>query len=191
MANCEVEKKHGEPSQRRIQSICVFGGSNLGIDHEFMKAANELGHVLAARKIHIVYGGGIQGLRGSVAMTACIKGSKVLGIRLPESIDRNSFNFSIGNELKASSLPERQGYMFSSADAFIALPGGLETLDGISSIAYWAKLNLHKKPLGLLNTNGFYDGLLSFLDNAVKQEFITPEIRRTIFSASTVDQLMD
>ena len=82
-------------------------------------------------------------------------------------------------------------YMFYNIETFIALPGGLETLDGISSITYWAKLNFHKKPLALLNVNGFYDGSLSFLDHAVEKKFLPQATHYTIMSASTVNQLID
>ena len=83
------------------------------------------------------------------------------------------------------------GWILYNAEAFVALPGGLEALDAIFSITYWAKLNFHQKSLGLLNVNGFYDGLLSFLDHAVEQGFIPQTIRRAIISASTADKLID
>src|SRR5262249_19122095 len=124
MANCKVEEESGEPPKHRFKSICVFGGSNLGKNEVFVTAANELGKVLAARKIHIVYEGGIHGLTGCVAITACVRGSKILGICLKESVDKDISYYSIGNEVKVSSLPECMGYMFYSAEAFIALPGG-------------------------------------------------------------------
>ena len=99
--------------------------------------------------------------------------------------------YSIGNELRVSSMPERMGCMLYNADAFIALPGGLEILEGISSIAYWAKLNFHQKLLGLLNVNSFYNDLLLFLDHAMEHGFIPRVARCAIMSVSTADQLID
>ena len=187
----ESNKKKEErktPLKCRFHSICIFGEPDVGKEGEFVAAAKELGKVVAARKIHFVYGGGIQGLRGSAALSACRKGSQILSVRIKE-LDRHIF--TVGYDLQVSSIPERMGYMFYNAEAFIALPGGLETLDGISSIAYWTKLNFHQKPLGLLNVNGFYDGLLSFLDHAVEKGFLPQATRHTIVSASTADRLMD
>ena len=188
MSEKKKEKEVENPSKRRFKSICVFSDIETGKNGEFVTVASDLGNALAARKINLVYAGGIQGLRGSTAISASIKGSKVLAVVVKELDEKV---YSIGNELRVSSMPERMGCMLYNADAFIALPGGLETLEGISSIAYWAKLNFHQKPLGLLNVKGFYDGLLLFLDHAVEQGFIPGVARRAIISAPTVDQLID
>ena len=181
-------KRSGITRKCRFSSICIFGETDSRKNGEFIPAAQELGCALAAREIKFVYGGGIQGLRGSMAISATMNGSKGLCIRVKEL---ENHIFSLGQDLEVSSLAERTGRMFYCAEAFIALPGGLETLDGISSIAYWAKLNFHKKPLGLLNVNGFYDKLLSFLDHAVETGFIPQATRHSIISASTADQLID
>ena len=183
--NEEKEKKR--TPKHKFNSICVFGESEVGKEREFIAAASEVGNVLAAKKINFIYGGGVQGLRGSAAIHASMNGSRILSVRVKE-LDRHIF--TIGHDFQVSSLPERMGYMFYNAEAFIALPGGLETLDGISSIAYWAKLNFHKKPLGLLNVNGFYDGLLTFLDHAVEKGFLPQATRRTIVSSSNAERLI-
>ena len=182
------EKKESETPKCRLNAVCVFGESDFGKTGEFLSASSELGSALAARKINFVYGGGVRSLRGNAAVLACSKGSKILSVTVKEL--QGQF-FTFGDVLSVSSLPERMGCMFYIAQAFIALPGGLETLDGISSIAYWAKLNFHKKPLGLLNVNGFYDSLLMFLDLAVEKGFITQATRNTIMAAPTADQLID
>ena len=191
MSKRREEKESEEKARRRFTSICVLGGSNLGKDREFITTASYLGKILAARKINLVYGGGMHGLKGCVAASAFVGGSKVLGVVLKDLPNKNDTQYTFGSELRVTSLPERNGYMFNNAEAFIALPGGLETLEGISNIAFWAKLNLHRKPLGLLNINGFYDSLLSFLDHAVEHDLIPQATRSLIFSASTADQLMD
>ena len=184
----ESKRVKSETLKCRMKSICIFGESDFCKSEEFLAASKELGVALAARKINFIYGGGVQGLRGSAAISAVTKGSEVLSVTVKELQGQL---FSLGQELRVSTLHERMGYMLYTAEAFIALPGGLETLDGISSIAYWAKLNFHKKPLGLLNVNGFYDSLLMFLDLAVEKGFITQATRNTIMAAPTADQLID
>ena len=158
-----------ESSNRKFKIICVFGGTNFGKGKEYLKAAVELGKTLAARKINLVYGGGSLGLRGSVAVTATVAGSSVLGIMLkPLAANRDIIGMTIGNEFQVMSIHERMRYMLLNADAFVALPGGFETFEEIFNNVSWTHFNMHKKPLDLLNVNGFYDGLLSFLDHAVE-----------------------
>ena len=157
----------------------------------YNKAASNLGVVLAARNINLVYGGGSLGLLGSVAIAASLGGSKVLGVILKPLAAKRINGMPLGSELQVTSMHEKIGNMLKNADALIALPGGLGTLEEIFNVASWAELNLHQKPLGLLNVNGFYDGLLSFLDHAVEQEFIKPAARRILVSAPTAEQLID
>ena len=182
-----TSKKDPGPSTRKFKSICLFGGSSLGKDVAFKQAADELGKTLAALKINLVYGGGIQGLTGFAAGVAAIRGSKVLSIVLKQFAGQ----FTLGTELRVTSMHERLGYMFENAEAFIAVPGGLGTLEQVSNIISWANLKLHNKPIALLNINGFYDGLLYFLDKAVEQGFIPQASRRAILSSLTVSQLID
>jgi hypothetical protein len=170
------------PSSYHIKNICVFGGSSPGKEIAFLEAANHLGQVLAEKKIHLVYGGGSLGLIG---------GSQVLGV-VPEALTKGDIiGRTIGEELQVSTMFDRMNTMFKHADAFIALPGGLGTLEEIFHISSWAQLHIHHKPIGLLNVNGFYDNLLSFLDQAVEQEFLTSSARQIIISAATAEQLID
>lgn len=177
------------PSVRHFKTICVFCGASKGKDKEFLRAANNLGHVLSARNINLVYGGGSLGLMGSVASSAYLGGSKVLGV-LPKALARGT-GMTIGSELQVATMPERMSNMCYNADAFIALPGGLGTLEEIFQVSSWAQLNIHHKPIGLLNVNGFFDSLLSFLDHAVEQELLSPLARRILLSAPTADELID
>ena len=187
----EVKKESEGTSRCRFKTICVFGGSNLGKDREFIKAASELGVVLAARKINLVYGGGSLGLKRCVASSALVGGSKVMGIVLKQLATKNILSHTLGNELRVSSMHEKMGSILYNADAFIALPGGLGTLEEVFNIVSWAHLNIHKKPLGLLNVNGFYDGLMSFLEYAVEQELISQANLCILMSGSNADQLID
>lgn len=180
-----------ETSARRFTKICVFCGSNPGNTEEFTKVAENLGKVLAERNIHLVYGGGNRGLMGSVAKAAHNKGSRVLGIIPKPLAIENIVGKTVGDELQVSSMHERMAQMLRHADAFIALPGGFGTLEEIFQIVSWAQLQIHQKPIGLLNVNGFYDGLISFLDYAAGTQFIPLLARRILISAPTVDQLID
>ena len=116
-----------------MYTVCVFGGSELGKDESFRRAAYDLGKALATRKIDLVYGGGIRGLKGSVASTAITGGCKVLGVSVK---GENSSNFTLGTELKVTTSHECLGYMMQNSDAFIALPDGLGTLEEIFSILF-------------------------------------------------------
>ncbi|KAL3570882.1 hypothetical protein D5086_028131 [Populus alba] len=177
-------------SSHHIKNICVFGGSSPGKEKEFLESANHLGQVPAERKIHLVYGGGSLGLMGGVSMAAFLGGSQVLGVVPKALANGDIIGKIIGEELQVPTMSDRLNTMFNHADAFIALPGGLGTLEEIFHISSWAQLHIHHKPIGLLNVNGFYDKLLSFLDQAVEQEFLTSSARQIIISAATAEQLI-
>jgi len=177
-------------SSHQIRNICVFGGSSPGKEKEFLESANHLGQVLAERKIHLVYEGGSLGLMGGVSIAAFLGGSQVLGVVPTALAKEDLFGKTIGEELQVSTMSDRLNTMFKYTDAFIALPGGLGTLE-IFHISSWAQLHIHHKPIGLLNVNGFYDKLLSFLDQAVEQKFLTSSARQIIISAATAEQLID
>jgi len=114
-----------------------------------------------------------------------------LGV-VPKALAKGDFiGKTIGEELQVSTMSDRMNAMFNHADTFIALPGGLSTLEEIFQISSWAQLHIHYKPIGLLNVNGFYDNLLSFLDQAMEQEFLTSSARQIIISDATAKQLID
>jgi len=171
-----------------IKRICVIGGIENEENTKFISAANNLGRVIAAKKIALIYGGGIRGLQGWVAASAIKKGSKVLGITLD---DGNKSNITYGNEIKVPTKFDRLGAMFLNADAFIALPGGMETLEQIMAIIFWADKVTPKKPIGFLNVNGFYDHFLYFLDQAVEQKFMPHSMRNIIVSAPSAILLFE
>ncbi|KAL5732494.1 hypothetical protein ACOSQ2_032186 [Xanthoceras sorbifolium] len=159
---------------RRFTNICVFCGSSSGKNREFEEAADQLGRVLAEKKIHLIYGG-----------------SQVLGV-IPKALSVGGITGNtIGEVQIVSDMHERKAEMFSHADAFIALLGGFGTLEELFEVTSWAQLKIHQKPIGLLNICGFYDGLLSFLDHAVENQFISPLARRIIVTASNVHQLIE
>jgi uncharacterized protein (TIGR00730 family) len=160
-------------SSHHIKNICVFDGSSPEKEIEFLESTNHLGQVLAERKIHLVYGGGSLGLMGGLSIAVFLGGSQVLRV-VPKSLAKGDIiGKIIGEELQVSIMSDRMNAMFNHVDAFIALPGSLGTLEEIFHISSWAQLYIHHKPIGLLNVNGFYDKLWSFLDHAVEQEFLT------------------
>jgi len=175
----------------KIKNICVFDGSSPGKEKEFLESANHLGRVLAERKIHLVYGGGSLGLMGGVSIAAFLGGNQVLEV-IPKALAEGYIiGKTVGEELQVFVMSERLSVMFNHADVFIALPGGLGTLEEIFHISSWAQLNIHQKPIGLLNVNGFYNTLLSFLDHVVEQQFLTFSARQILIFAATAEQLID
>ena len=178
-------------SSRKFTNICVFCGSSSGKDEGFEEAATNLGKVLAEKRIHLVYGGGNLGLMGCVSKAAHEGGSQVLGI-IPKALATcDIIGDTVGEVKIVSSMHERKAEMLDNADAFIVLPGGLGTLEELFEVTSWAQLKIHQKPIGLLNVNGFYDGLLSFLDYSVEKGFISPLARRILVTASTAHQLIE
>jgi uncharacterized protein (TIGR00730 family) len=178
-------------SSHHIRNICVFGGSSPRKENKFLESANHLGQVLAEREIHLVYEGGNLGLMGGVSIAAFLGGNQVLGV-VPKAFAKGDIiGKTIGEELQVSTMFDRMNAVFNHADAFIAFPGGLGTLEEIFHISSSAQLHIHHKPIGLLNVNGFYDNLLSFLDQVVEHEFLTSLARQIIISAATAEQLID
>ena len=177
-------------SSHHKRNICVFGGSSLGKEIEFFESANHLGQVLAARKIHLVYGeDNLRLMGGSIAIF--LGGNQVLRV-VPKALAKGDIiGKTIGEELQVSTMSDRLNAMFNHVDAFIALPSGLGTLKEIFHISSWAELHIHHKPIGLFNVNGFYDNLLSFFDQVVEPKFLTSSARQIIISTTTAEQLID
>ncbi|KAL6514294.1 hypothetical protein OROMI_034306 [Orobanche minor] len=148
-----------------LHSVCVFAGAAPGRNPNFLSAANHLGVVLAANKINVVYGGGSASLMGRVATSAFLGEVKVLGVIPRQLGELPVVGPIVGDELRVSNIQDRMISMLHNADAFIALPGGFGTLDELFQVVSWAQLNIHRKPIGLLNVDGFYDGLLAFTDS--------------------------
>jgi uncharacterized protein (TIGR00730 family) len=137
-------------SSHHIRNICVFGGSSPGKEKEFLESANHLGQVLAERKIHLVYGEGNLGLMRGVLIAVFLGGSQVLEV-VPKALAKGDIiGKTIEEELHVSTMSDRMNAMFNHADAFIALPGGLGTLEEIFHISSWAQLHIHHKLIGLL-----------------------------------------
>jgi hypothetical protein len=169
----------------------VFAGSSSGTRLEYRSAALELGHLLAARGIGLVYGGAHVGLMGAVADAVLARAGHVTGV-IPRALVEKEVAHSGLTELRiVTSMHERKALMADLADAFIALPGGWGTLDEFFEILTWAQLGLHRKPCGLLNLDGYYGGLLSFLEHAYDEGFVRREYRAMIAVSESPATLLD
>ena len=166
-----------------MKRICVFAGSNSGASPEYLVAAAELGRTLAVRQLGLVYGGARVGLMGALADAALGGGAHVIGV-MPEALVAKEVAHRGLSELRVvSSMHERKAMMADLADGFVALPGGLGTLEEFFEVLTWAQLGLHGKPCGLLDIDGYFDGLLKFLDHSVGEGFVKAEHRRMILTA--------
>ncbi|KAL6559617.1 hypothetical protein OROGR_004734 [Orobanche gracilis] len=163
-------------SAKKFNSICIFGGASYGNEACFTEAAHNLGRTLGEKCIHVVYGGGSLGLMGRAAASTYMEGVKVLGI-IPKPLDESKITgATIGDEFRAVNMQDRITHMTNNADAFITLPGGFGTLEELFHVVTRAQLNVHKKPIGLLN---------GFISERAKQIIVvatTPEdlIRKLI-----------
>jgi uncharacterized protein (TIGR00730 family) len=160
-----------------IHRICVFCGSNAGHDPTYLEAARGLGQLFAREGIALVYGGGSVGLMGELADSVLAAGGEVIGV-IPHALWAREVGHRGLTDLRiVETMHERKAMMADLADAFIALPGGLGTLEEIFEIWTWAQLGLHTKPLGFLDVNGFYAPLMQFLDRAARERFLREEHR--------------
>lgn len=160
-----------------IQQVCVFAGSAVGKRDEFAAAARSLGRVMAERKLALVYGGGSVGLMGVLADAVLEGGGHVIGI-IPEALAAREVAHKGASELHVvPSMHVRKAQMVEQSDGFLALPGGLGTLEEICEALTWAQLGIHYKPCGLLNAEGYFDPLIEMLDRAVEMGFVRQKNR--------------
>ncbi|KAF3785768.1 Cytokinin riboside 5'-monophosphate phosphoribohydrolase [Nymphaea thermarum] len=178
-------------NQSRFKRICVFCGTSSGKKASYQEAAAELGKEMVERGIDLVYGGGSLGLMGLVSRVVHDGGRHVLGV-IPKALMPTEICGETVGELRVvTNLHERKAEMARQADAFIALPGGYGTLEELIEVICWAQLGIHTKPVGLLNVDGYYSCLLSFIDKALLGEgFISEAARRIIVSATTANELV-
>jgi uncharacterized protein (TIGR00730 family) len=155
------------------RSVCVFCGSRHGNDPAFTAAAQNLGKAIGERGWQLVYGGGNVGLMGEVANATIAAGGRVIGV-IPESLKKLEVGHLGLHELHVvPTMHVRKQMMAERADLFIALPGGIGTLEELFEVWTWRQLGYHDQPIGLLNVNGYYDHLLRFMDHSVEQGFLT------------------
>ncbi|KAL9228052.1 hypothetical protein vseg_003670 [Gypsophila vaccaria] len=176
--------------QSRFKRICVFCGSSQGKKSSYQEAATELGKELVSRNIDLVYGGGSIGLMGLVSQAVHSGGRHVIGVIPKTLMPREITGETVGEVKAVADMHQRKAEMARHSDAFIALPGGYGTLEELLEVITWAQLGIHDKPVGLLNVDGYYNSLLSFIDQAVEEGFVSPSARRIILSAPTAGELV-
>jgi uncharacterized protein (TIGR00730 family) len=173
-----------------LRSICVFCGASPGATPIYQEAAEALGRHLAENGIQLVYGGGAVGLMGMVANAALAAGGEVIGI-IPQSLKDAEVGHSGLTRLEVvDGMHARKARMAELSDAFIALPGGLGTLEELFEVWTWGQLGYHAKPLGLLEVNGFFDPLLTFLDHLVQERFVRQPHRDMLQRAASPTELV-
>ncbi|KAL8142515.1 hypothetical protein V2J09_015547 [Rumex salicifolius] len=183
----EVTVRH---SPSRFKRVCVFCGSSTGKRDSYSDAAIELGQELVSRGVDLVYGGGSIGLMGLVSQTVHRGGGHVLGIIPRTLMGKELTGETVGEVKPVESMHQRKAEMASHSDCFIALPGGYGTLEELLEVITWAQLGIHDKPVGLLNVDGYYNSLLTFVDKAVDDGFIKPSQRHIFVSATTAKDLV-
>ncbi len=173
-----------------LRSLCVYCGSKSGNDPRYEATAAELGRLMAQSGVRLVYGGGSVGLMGTVADSVLAHGGEVFGV-----IPKGLFTTEIGHPgltelVEVGSMHERKALMAAEADAFVALPGGLGTLEELAEIATWSQLGIHAKPVAVLDLDGFWEPLLGFLDRAADAGFIRPQHRDIIVRITDVNDVI-
>ena len=173
-----------------MNRVCVFCGSNSGAGDDYANAARDVAAALVRENLTLVYGGGRVGLMGVVADEVLRRGGRAIGV-IPRPLwDREVGHTALTEVHIVETMHERKAKMADLADAFIALPGGLGTIEEIFEIWTWAQLGMHAKPVGFLNVSDYYTPLMAFLDHAVAERFIRPDIRDVAMIETTADALL-
>ncbi|MCG8550144.1 MAG: TIGR00730 family Rossman fold protein [Desulfobacterales bacterium] len=174
-----------------MKKICVYCGSSDGVRPEYRKAADALGRAMVEKGMDLVYGGASVGLMGKLADTVLNGGGRVTGV-IPESlVDREISHPGLTDLVIVGSMHERKSMMADLSDAFIALPGGIGTMDEFFEILTWAHLGIHNKSCGLLNVAGYYDHLKAFIRHGVNQGFIRIETAAKLIIKEDPKVLLD
>ncbi|AKT51065.1 TIGR00730 family Rossman fold protein [Arsenicicoccus sp. oral taxon 190] len=174
-----------------MRSLCVFYGSSPGRSPSYVAAVASLGAALAARGTRVVYGGARVGTMGVLAEATLAAGGEVVGVIPQHLMDHEVGHDGLTELHVVGSMHERKALMADLADGFVALPGGMGTLDELAEILTWAQLGLHRKPVGALDVDGYWQPLLAFLDHARDEEFLRPAHRELLIARPTVDALLD
>ena len=176
--------------QLNMDRLCVFCGSNSGHDPVYGELAAQLGRALAQRRIGLVYGGGRVGLMGVLADAALAAGGEVIGVIPKALLDREVGHRGLTQLRVVDSMHARKALMVELADGFVALPGGIGTLEELFEVWTWAQLGMHRKPCGLLDVGGFFTPLVSFLDHVVATGFLRSTSRAMLAVAASPDELL-
>ncbi len=174
-----------------MKRVCVFCGARDGAKPAYAAAARSLGALVAARGLGLVTGGGALGLMGVVTDAALAGGAEVIGVIPSSLVEREVAHARLTERVVVRDMFERKGRMLELADAFVALPGGMGTLDELSEVLTWTQLGLFAKPCGLVNVNDYWSPLLAMLDSAVAEGFLAPEHRALLHVDTDAARLLD
>lgn len=174
-----------------IKRLCVFCGSSAGTDASYAAAAGQLGTAMVARNVGLVYGGGGIGLMGLVADAVLAAEGDVIGV-IPRALKvRELAHPSVGDMRVFETMHERKALMAELSDAFIALPGGIGTMEEFFEVWTWGQLGVHRKPCGLLNVAGYFDPLLTLIDHMVETGFLRPAHRAMVVVQQSPERLLE
>ena len=174
-----------------MKTVCVFCGSSTGNNSHYRSAAKQLGKLLAARKLTLVYGGGKVGLRGEIADAVLAHGGEAIGVIPQFLVEKELVHRGLSEVKIVESMHERKGMMAELADGFIALPGGFGTLEETVEVLTWAQLGLHTKPIGLLNVDAYFNFLYEFFKHMVAEAFLHPEYKDMILIKDNAAEMLD
>lgn len=173
-----------------MKNICVFCASGIGKNPMYGAAAFELGSKLAEMRIGVVYGGAKVGVMGKLADGTLSKNGKIIGI-IPDFLKKKEIAHQELTELiTVSSMHERKALMQEKSDGFIALPGGFGTMEELFEILTWGQLGLHRKPIGILNVNGYYDSLIELIERMIEEELLREDFKKMLLVSDSNDELI-
>ncbi len=174
-----------------MKRLCVYCGANPGARPEYIQAARNLGAELVHRNIGLVYGGASVGIMGEIADTVLAHGGEVIGVIPKALVDKEVSHNGLTELIVVKSMHERKAEMADHSDGFIAMPGGLGTMEELFEVLTWAQLGFHDKPCSLFNVASYYDPLIQFIDHAVEEGFIRPVHRGLVMMESDPKKLID
>ncbi len=174
-----------------MKRVCVFCGSKTGTNPIYAEAATQLGRILVSRRLELVFGGGHVGLMGVVADSVLATGGRVLGV-IPQALKDKELAHTGSTELYVvESMHQRKALMNDLSDAFIAMPGGFGTGDELFEIITWRQLDIHAKPIGILNIQGYFDPMLHWVERMIHDGFVKPEYRDLFYVAEEAETMVE
>lgn len=174
-----------------MQRLAVFCGANKGVRSDYVDAARAVGAALGRRKMQVAYGGGSTGMMGALADAVLGAGGAIVGV-IPQSMVKGEVAHRSLTELRiVATMHDRKAAMYDLADGFIILPGGIGTMDELFEVLVWLHLGYHRKPVGLLDVAGFFDGLVTFLDHMQAEGFMRATVRDLLVTDASIDGLID
>ncbi|MEC1698657.1 TIGR00730 family Rossman fold protein [Bacillus velezensis] len=174
-----------------MKTICVFAGSNPGVNEEYKRKAAELGEYMAEQGIGLVYGGSRVGLMGTVADALMAGGGKAVGVMPSGLFSGEVVHQNLTELIEVSGMHERKAKMSELADGYIAMPGGFGTYEELFEVLCWAQIGIHQKPIGLYNVNGYFEPMMKMVKYSIQEGFSNESHLKLIHSSSRADELIE